>query len=203
MNRPQLTVMFSLRDLYIGARWHWSPREDPADDYDYGEFRLTVCIVPMPADQRRVDVGRRELWRWDVNKPDETWQERVDHDTEWIWMLNFKLDQCLSLLRSGEVYGYIPAMQRWLADLRWEMERRHLDLVPDALRFQMRIREAIYTALENHRVYFYSTQPATAAYPALWQRVLIIELQMPWEEYARWAERSREYLMLQQQENAV
>lgn len=47
MNRPQLTVQFEPRDLWVGVYWDWSPRHDPADIYDYAEFRLKICLVPM------------------------------------------------------------------------------------------------------------------------------------------------------------
>lgn len=47
MNRPQLTVKFEPRDLWVGIYWDWSPRHEPDDIYDYSELKIYVCIVPM------------------------------------------------------------------------------------------------------------------------------------------------------------
>ncbi len=47
MNRPQLTVKFEPHHVCIGLIWHWFPRHDPADIYDYSEFQLVVHILPM------------------------------------------------------------------------------------------------------------------------------------------------------------
>ncbi len=46
MNRPQLTVKFEPRDLWVGLFWTYSGR-DKTDIYDYAELRLYFCIVPM------------------------------------------------------------------------------------------------------------------------------------------------------------
>ncbi len=46
MNRPQLTVKFEPRDLWVGCFWDYTAR-DKADIYDYAELRFYFCIVPM------------------------------------------------------------------------------------------------------------------------------------------------------------
>ena len=114
-------------------------------------------------------------------------------DAHTAHMLELDLCQWLAFLRSGNIRAATPAMQRWYGALAREMERCGLTDVPEALRTTTRIREAVYAALEQGRVCFYSRTPATAGLPELWAKFFILELGMSEAEFCQWAERAREW----------
>jgi hypothetical protein len=81
-----------------------------------------------------------------------SYNDRVEQDVQWIYMLNYDKNNYLSELRNGNLHAVILLGQQYYRELADQIRSRNMEIVPLALRCSKQERENILEAIRENRI---------------------------------------------------